>query len=53
MSDSATTVVQLKEIVRSFCMEREWGQYHGAKDLDIGIVRGIRTPSAFQIQVCS
>jgi NTP pyrophosphatase (non-canonical NTP hydrolase) len=38
MSDSVTTVDQLKEMVRSFCMEREWDQYHGAKDLAIGMV---------------
>lgn len=38
MSDSTTTIAQLKETVRSFSSEREWDKYHDAKDLAIGIV---------------
>lgn len=36
--DKKITVEQLKIIVRKFCEERDWDQYHGPKDLAIGIV---------------
>ena len=38
MSDSTTTIAQLKETVKEFCSEREWDKYHGLKDLAIGII---------------
>lgn len=38
MSDPRTTVFQLKKIVQRFCEIRDWDQYHGPKDLSIGIV---------------
>lgn len=31
--DDKTNLKELKEIVKSFCEERDWDQYHGAKDL--------------------
>ena len=36
--DSRTTIEYLKEIVQSFCEERDWDQFHNPKDLAIGIV---------------
>jgi NTP pyrophosphatase (non-canonical NTP hydrolase) len=36
--DNKTTFGQLKVVVRKFCEERDWDQYHGPKDLAIGIV---------------
>jgi NTP pyrophosphatase (non-canonical NTP hydrolase) len=36
--DNKATVTQLKKIVQKFCEERDWDQYHGPKDLAIGIV---------------
>ncbi len=36
--DNKTTVNKLKDIVQKFCEERDWDQYHGPKDLSIGIV---------------
>ena len=36
--DSKTNITQLKEEVRKFCEDRDWGQFHGAKDLAIGII---------------
>jgi len=36
--DSKTNIAELKEKVRKFCEERDWGQFHGAKELAIGIV---------------
>ena len=38
MSDSTTTIADLKERVRVFCESREWDVYHDAKDLAIGII---------------
>ena len=38
MSDSTTTIADLKARVRVFCESREWDVYHGAKDLAIGII---------------
>lgn len=35
--DSATTLGELKDSVRRFCEERDWDQYHNAKDLAIGV----------------
>ncbi len=35
--DSATTLKQLKDRVSRFRDERDWKQYHNAKDLAIGI----------------
>lgn len=36
--DKATSIEQLKELVKIFCEERDWDQYHNAKDLAIGII---------------
>lgn len=38
MDDSTVTVDGLKDLVREFCEERDWDQYHNPKDLAIGIV---------------
>ena len=35
--DSTTTVEELKGQVRAFCEAREWDQFHGPKDLAIGV----------------
>ncbi|KAB2946444.1 MAG: nucleotide pyrophosphohydrolase (plasmid) [Candidatus Methanoperedens sp.] len=35
--DSKTDLHELKEIIRTFCEERDWDKYHNAKDLAIGI----------------
>lgn len=37
-ADSKTTLEELKQTVRRFCEERDWDQFHNAKDLVIGIV---------------
>jgi NTP pyrophosphatase (non-canonical NTP hydrolase) len=37
MSDSATTVADLKRLVQEFVDERDWGKYHNAKDVAIAI----------------
>lgn len=36
--DSEATLAELKAMVRKFCEERDWDQYHNAKDLAIGII---------------
>ena len=36
--DSETNIRELKEKVKKFCEDRDWDQYHNAKDLAIGIV---------------
>jgi len=36
--DEKITIAQLKESVKHFCEERDWDQYHNAKDLAIGII---------------
>jgi NTP pyrophosphatase (non-canonical NTP hydrolase) len=36
--DHKTSVHELKEQIRKFCEERDWDQYHNAKDLAIGII---------------
>lgn len=36
--DKKTNVQELKEMIKQFCEERDWDQYHNAKDLAIGII---------------
>lgn len=36
--DSTTNIQELKDKIRKFCESRDWDQFHGAKDLTIGIV---------------
>jgi len=36
--DDKTNIKQLKELIKEFCEERNWDQYHNAKDLAIGII---------------
>lgn len=36
--DSKTNVNELKEKVKQFCDDRDWDQYHNAKELTIGII---------------
>ncbi len=36
--DDKTTISKLKEKIKFFCEERDWDQYHNAKDLAIGII---------------
>ena len=38
MQDDARTIAEAKEIVRRFCEERDWDQYHNPKDLAVGMV---------------
>ena len=35
--DHKTSIHELKEKVRNFCEDRDWDQFHGAKELAIGI----------------
>lgn len=35
--DSETTIKDLKDKVQKFCEDRDWDQYHNAKDLAIGV----------------
>ena len=35
--DEDTTIEQLKNMVKSFCEERDWDQFHNPKDLAIGV----------------
>lgn len=35
--DQKTSIHELKEKVKQFCEERDWDQFHNAKDLAIGI----------------
>ena len=37
-TDSLTTLESLKSEVGEFCAARDWDQFHGAKDLGIGLV---------------
>ncbi len=37
-SDKKISIQNLKLLVRKFCEQRDWDQYHGAKDLAIGII---------------
>jgi len=36
--DNKATLNELKEKIKTFCEERDWDQYHNAKELAIGIV---------------
>lgn len=36
--DHKTSIQELKERVRVFCEDRDWDQFHNAKELAIGIV---------------
>ena len=38
MDDSIARVIELKQMVRQFSEDRDWDQFHNAKDLAIGIV---------------
>ena len=38
MSDSTTTIADLKVLVKKFCEDRDWDQYHNPKELSIGII---------------
>lgn len=38
MTDADTTLAEIEERIRAFCDAREWDQFHGAKDLAIGVV---------------
>lgn len=37
-SDANTCALEMKQWVQTFCEERRWDPYHGAKDLAIGLV---------------
>lgn len=37
MSDPPATLASLQSAIRQFCEERDWGRFHGAKDLAIGV----------------
>ena len=36
--DEKTNINELKEKVKKFCEDRDWDQFHNAKDLAIGII---------------
>ena len=36
--DSETNIQELKDIVKKFCEDRDWKQFHDAKELSIGLV---------------
>ena len=36
--DHITNINELKEKIKKFCEDRDWDQYHNAKDLAIGII---------------
>ena len=36
--DQKTNIADLKEKIKKFCEDRDWDQYHNAKELAIGIV---------------
>ena len=38
MDDGTARVIELKQMVRQFCEDRKWDQFHNAKELVIGIV---------------
>ena len=38
MKDSETRIQDLKDQLAQFCEARDWGQFHGPKDLAIGVV---------------
>jgi len=37
VKDTEKTLQEIKEVVKKYCEERDWDQFHGAKDLAIGI----------------
>lgn len=37
-SDKNTTIEDSKKIVKKFCDDRDWSQFHNAKELAIGVV---------------
>ncbi len=37
-NDQSTNISELKKVIDDFCTQRDWGQYHTAKDLAIGAV---------------
>ena len=37
MNDNKTTIKELKDLIHEFNAERDWDQFHNAKDLAIGI----------------
>ena len=38
LQDSQTPILELKSLVKKFCKDRDWDQFHGAKDLAIGLI---------------
>ena len=36
--DNETSINELKDKIKKFCEDRDWDQYHNAKELAIGIV---------------
>jgi NTP pyrophosphatase (non-canonical NTP hydrolase) len=34
----STSINELKALVKTFCEERDWDQFHGPKDLAIGVI---------------
>jgi NTP pyrophosphatase (non-canonical NTP hydrolase) len=38
LMDESASIHDLKEKIRKFCEDRDWDQYHSAKELTIGIV---------------
>ncbi len=37
MNDNNTNILKLKDVVKEFCEERDWDQFHNPKDLAIGM----------------
>jgi NTP pyrophosphatase (non-canonical NTP hydrolase) len=36
--DTKTNIHELKDLVKKFCEERDWDQFHGAKDLATALI---------------
>ncbi len=36
--DNLIRIEQMKNMVKKFCDDRDWGKYHSAKDIAIGII---------------
>ena len=36
--DNGTNIQEMKDAIKKFCEDRDWDQYHNAKDLAIGII---------------
>ncbi|MBI2173279.1 MAG: nucleotide pyrophosphohydrolase [Candidatus Aenigmarchaeota archaeon] len=36
--DDKVNISELKEKIKKFCEDRDWDQYHGAKEISIGII---------------